>query len=160
MSLSSVRLRGEQVGYEACRLLIRLIAGEKPPQLPILIQLAGVTVRRSSDVIAVSDPAVAQALRLIREHATEPITIEQLLRDVPLSRRALETRFRELLGRSPYAEVMRLRVQKAKQLLAETNLRISEVAEQSGFGELRRLSVVFREKTGFTPSQYREQFRQ
>ncbi len=158
--LSSVRLQGEQVGYEACRLLLRLIEGKAPPKLPILIPPVGVTVRRSSDVIAVSDAAVAQALRLIRERATESMTIASLLRDVPLSRRVLETRFRELLGRSPYAEVMRLRVQWAKQLLTETNLRVSEVAEQSGFGELRRLSVVFRAKTGLTPSEYRAQFRQ
>ena len=72
--LSSVDINGEQIGYEAARLVDRMIHGAKPPSKPILIAPRRVVIRQSSDSIAIDDPDIAAAMRFIRDHAGEPIT--------------------------------------------------------------------------------------
>jgi LacI family transcriptional regulator len=157
---SSVELQIEKIGYEAARLLAGMMDGEQPPAEPVLIQPKGVVVRQSSDLMAVNDAAVARALRLIRENALKQIDIGQIVLKVGISRRLLEMRFRAATGRSPYAEVVRLRVEKAKSLLATGDLPVSEVAEASGFGQAKQLHAIFTRETGMAPSLYRRLYRQ
>lgn len=157
--LSSIRSGAEKVGYEGARLLDRLLQGRRPPRRPLLVPPLGVVTRRSSDMLAVADPAVANALRFIREHAFEPIRPADVLRSVAVSRRMMEIRFRGVVGRSIGSEILRVRLERAKRLLAERHLTIGEVAEASGFPEPRYLSVWFRKVEGLTPREYRERFR-
>ncbi|MCX7014652.1 MAG: substrate-binding domain-containing protein [Candidatus Sumerlaeota bacterium] len=107
-SLSSIPLNVERQGYEAAALLHRLMRGKRPRRDLILIPPEPAVTRQSSDALAIEDSAVVQAVRFIREHAAEPIHIEDVLRHVGLRRRTLERRFREALGRSPAAEIVRV----------------------------------------------------
>ena len=102
---------------------------------------------------------VAAALRFIRERASEPIRVEHVLRDVPISRRSLEMRFRRVVGRSLHAEILRTRLDRVKALLRETDLPIPEVAGLSGFGSASYLGMVFHREVGMTPSRYRTHVR-
>ncbi|MBI3855639.1 MAG: XylR family transcriptional regulator [Planctomycetes bacterium] len=88
--LSSVAFNPERVGYEAAELLDRLMAGRSAPREPLLVPPLGVSTRQSTDILAIDDPGVAKAIHYIRRHAFEGITVEDVLREVPLSRRALE----------------------------------------------------------------------
>jgi LacI family transcriptional regulator len=119
----------------------------------------GVIVRQSSDLVAVPDPQVSAALRFIRDQADRPIRVRDVLRQVPVARRALERRFRKWLQRSISEEIRRVHLERSRQLLSQTDLPLSAVARQSGFGDGRQLSVVFRRETGLTPSAYRRRFR-
>jgi LacI family transcriptional regulator len=157
--LSCVDHSAERVGREAAALLGRLLAGAPPPPRPILIPPAGVIPRRSTDALAIEDRAVADALQFIRASVHEPIGVDDLLDVVPCSRRLLELRFLRILGRSPAAVIRRVHVEHAMDLLARTDLPISEVAATSGFNHTEVLNRIFRREVGVTPGAYRRQFR-
>jgi LacI family transcriptional regulator len=157
--LSSIAIPLHRVGYEAAALLDRLLAGEPAPAAPVLLPPVGVVERRSTDVLGIRDEDVRSAVRFIREHVADGINVEDVLRQVPLSRRALEYRFREALDRTPLEEIQRARVARAKQLLAGTELGMRAVALRSGFANAERLAVVFHQEAGLTPTGYRRQFR-
>jgi LacI family transcriptional regulator len=156
--ISSVSVPVPALGYEAAKLLDSLMAGEARPQRLELPPL-GVVTRQSTDPAAVADAALATALRFIRNHATERIRVEDIASATELSRSSLERRFRAVLGRGPLAELLRERVDRAKHLLAETDLTVKEVARLVGFHDTRHLSVTFRQKVGVGPAKYRLRFR-
>lgn len=158
-SLSSVMVPAEQIGFVAAGLLKRLLAGTKPPKRPILLPPPGLITRQSSEMLAIDDPEVAAALRFLRNHSHVPVRVKDILREVPVSRRALERRFHELLQRGLGEEIRRVHVERAKQLLATTEWAMAEVAEQAGFSSQQQLSRVFRRETGMTPGAYRRKMR-
>jgi LacI family transcriptional regulator len=102
---------------------------------------------------------VAQAMDFIRNQVHEGISVDDVLRVVPLSRRALEMRFRSALGRSPAEEIRRVRIERAKRLLVETDAGMAGVARASGFSSANQLCETFRREAGVSPTQYRRQFR-
>jgi LacI family transcriptional regulator len=102
------------------------------------------------------DREVAMSLRYIREHASERIRVSDVLAAVPMSRRALETGFRRVLGRSPNEEILRVHVERAKMLLTTTNMAMPWVADQSGFATPDYMAFVFQRATGMKPLQYRK----
>ena len=157
--LSSIDVNPERIGYQAAELLDRMMAGEPAVREPVLLPPRAVVLRQSTDLLAVDDPAIASALRFIREHACEGILVDDLLGQVALSRSALERRFHALVGRSPKAEISRCQLERAKQLLSETHLSIDVVAARSGYRDARYLCDVFSRKVGTTPGTYREQTR-
>jgi len=158
-SLSSVMVPAEQIGFEAAALLKRLLAGAKPAKKPLLLPPPGLITRQSSEMLAIDDPEVAAALRFVRNHSHVPVRVKDVLRDVPVSRRALERRFHELLQRGLGEEIRRVHVERAKQLLATTERAMAEVADQAGFSSQQQLSRVFRRETGMTPGTYRRKMR-
>jgi LacI family transcriptional regulator len=155
--LSSIVPNSERIGYEAAALLDRMMAGKKPPPAPVIVPPAGIVTRRSTEVLAMDDRHIASAVRFIREHACEGINVSDVLRAVPLSRSALERRFAATLGHSPKEEILRVRLNRAKQLLAETDFPLSLVAEKIGLEHAEYLNVIFKKKTGITPGRFRDQ---
>lgn len=158
-SQSSVALPGERIGYEAALLLDRWLSGSLPKRTSVVLPPIGVVVRQSSDLIAVPDPQVSAALRFIQAHASRGIRVTDVLREVPVARRALERRFRKWLQRSISEEIRRVRVERCKQLLSGTDLAIGTVAAMAGFHDGRQLSIRFGQATGMTPSAFRRRFR-
>ncbi len=158
-SLSSIALPGGRVGYKAAALLDRLMAGAAPPKQPLLLPPLGVIARRSTDIVAATDPEVVAAVRFIREQGHRTLTAKEVLRSVPISRRSLERRFRRELGRTLLDEIHRVHVERARSLLADTDLPMPVVASRSGFSDAKQLSIRFRQSTGVTPTTYRRKFR-
>ncbi|MCC7334321.1 MAG: DNA-binding transcriptional regulator [Pirellulaceae bacterium] len=157
--LSSVVVPAVQIGYEAASLLDRLLAGEKPPDAPILIPPSGIATRRSTEVLAIDDVEVIAAVRFIREHAHLPIDVSDVLREVALGRRTLERRCLAALGWGLAEEIRRAHRERACRLLARTDLSIDSVAQQAGYSGFRHMSVDFRRKFNMTPTAYRRQMR-
>lgn len=153
--LSSVILNPRRVGWEGAALLALMMKGEVIKPTAHMIPPVGVKTRQSSDILAVADRKVAEALRYIREHACEGISVSDLLRRVPMARRSLETRFRKLLGRTPREEILRVQLNRVKQLLTATKLPVWEIADRTGF-EPDYLSGVFKRQIGMSPSEYRK----
>lgn len=154
-SLSSVALPGERIGYEAAALLDRLMRGKGRCRKTTVLPPIGLVVRQSSNLLAIDDADVAAALRFIHDHAHRPLRIADVLREVAVSRRGLERRFRRTLKRTLGEEIRRVHVERAKDLLAGAELPIAHVAVQAGFSDHKQLCVVFRQETGHTPSSYR-----
>jgi LacI family transcriptional regulator len=132
-----------------------MMSGEHVPPVGHFIDPIGVETRQSTDVLAIEDRDVASALRYIRENAWYGMNVADILREVPISRRVLESRFRKILGRTPHQEIQRLRTERVKHLLAETDMPLAEIAKRSGFEHVEYLSFAFKRETGQTPSDFR-----
>lgn len=154
--LSSVQLNAERIGYEAAALLDRMLQGHRSPKPETLFQPIGVISRDSTAELAVSDPDLAAALRFIREHYTEGIGVEAVSAHVSMSRSSLQRRFATFLHRSPHDEIVRVRIQRVRELLISTDLCLERIAELAGFAYLETMCKQFKEKTGYTPGQFRK----
>jgi LacI family transcriptional regulator len=153
--LSSVIINDEQRGYQAAALLDQLMSGGPPPTAPVYVEPAGVVTRASSDILAIDDPTIAAALRFVRDHACEGIGVSHVVRAVPLSRTMLERRFRKAVGHSINDEMVRVRLNRAIEMLSSTNLELKVIAYKAGFGSPSYMGAVFRERLGRTPGSYR-----
>jgi len=154
--LSSVDLSADRVGYEAAAMLDRLMRGKKVDS-PVVLRPSGVVARPSTDVTPVDDADVMAALRFIRQRACDDIDVDDVAAGTALSRRTMERRFGQLLGRTPREEIVRVRIQRAKQLLTDTNWSVDQVAGKAGFQHSSYMSMLFKKQTGLTPGQYRRQ---
>jgi LacI family transcriptional regulator len=154
-TLSSVDSRPARIGYEAAALLDRILGGDTAPA-ETRIEPAGVIARQSTDMLAVADPLVAEAVRRVRAGATTGAPLDALLAEIPMSRSTIERRFKETIGRTPGAEVRRIRVERARQLLLETSLPLKQVARRSGFSTARHMSEAFRRDLDARPTDYRK----
>lgn len=155
--MSSVVLNPRRGGWEAAALLLLMMRGEKIPATAHLIPPVDIAIRQSSDVLAVDDPQIARALRYIREHACERIGVADVLQHCPMARRTLELRFKKLLGRTPRQEIVRVQINRVKELLVGTELPVAEIADRAGF-DPEYMSVVFRQETQQTPSEFRNKY--
>jgi LacI family transcriptional regulator len=155
--LTSVDLNARKIGYEAAALLDQMIRGTSPVHSHVLVPPGRVVVRQSTDVLAIADPVVAQAVHFIREHACDGISVKQVVQSLRISRRSLERRFRQTLGRGPGDELQRLRLQRIQELVRTTDFPLKKIAELTGFRYVESLCGFFRAKAGQTPSQYRRQ---
>ena len=154
--ISAVRLGTERIGFRAAEELDEMMSNPgKRPQDVVQVPPQGVVDRLSTDTLAVMDTALVKALRFIRENPGRPIQVADVARVSGLCRRTLELRFHKLLGRSPAAEIRRLRIDRAIELLQRTNLPIATVAERAGFSSAEYMSSVFRSQLQSTPLQYR-----
>jgi len=153
--LSSVMPNPQRIGYEAAALLNKLMNGDAPRTSVQLIEPIGVVTRQSTDVLAIDDPLVASAVKYIRHHACDGISVVDVLKHVPVSRSILERRFRKYIGRSPQSEIRSVQLKRVKQLLRETDLPLERIAGLSGYDHPEYMSVVFKRELGITPGQYR-----
>lgn len=157
--LSAILVAAEQIGYHAAHLLHQRMQGKAVPEKPTLVPPVNVVLRQSTDTLAVSDPALAKAMAYIRNHAAEPIQVADVALGSGLSRRVLERKFLQILGRSPAFEIRRTHFERARSLLIETDLSIPDVAKASGFGSPEYLAFSFKSETGKTPLEYRKAVR-
>jgi len=154
-TLSSIDVGARHMGYEAAKLLDRMMAGKATKDI-IYVSPSHVVVRQSTDLVAIEDADVAQAVRIIRESACTGIDVAHIAEQVGLSRRGLERRFRQYLGRSPKAEIMRIRIEHAKMLMVQTDQTSESIARKSGFSSLEYFTRVFRRMVGMKPQAYRK----
>jgi LacI family transcriptional regulator len=157
--LSSIVQPFLRIGYEAGRVLDEHIKDPGCPPEQLLLAPLEVHPRASSDLIALGDVDVVAALRLINFHLAEPINVAWIVSQLPVARRSLERKFRKLVGRTILEQIHRARLQRAKDLLAESDLSLEMVAQRSGFVNARWLSDCFRKELKTTPTRFRREFR-
>lgn len=157
VSLSSVDDDLELQGYEAARLLDKMIDGDIPPAKPVFLPPRGIVTRTSTDILAVPHVGLARALRFIWEHYTEQIQVNDLADATNLSRRSLARLFQKHLKRSMGEEITRKRIDRAKELLLTSDFKAWQIAEMSGFSSMEHLSKAFTRVVGQPPSVFREE---
>ncbi len=148
------RLRGEATGFP------HLIAADT---LEILAAVSAAAESESAELIArgpqevftVKDRIVAEAMRLIWQQSHRPMTIDGLARQLPITRRSLERRFRAAVGHGIHDEIVRCRLERAKRLLLATDLSLKEVSSAAGFSNADSLGRAFRRAEGVTPLEFR-----
>ncbi|SMP66808.1 LacI family transcriptional regulator [Neorhodopirellula lusitana] len=155
--LSSVIPAAHKAGQEAARLLDSMMSGIEIDRLEHLMEPLGIATRQSTDVLAIADPDIADAVRFIRDSACEGIDVNDVLQRVALSRRVLETRFKQFVGRTPHQEIVRRRVERIRRYLLETDLTLGQIAQRTGFQNEEYMSVTFRRAMGLPPGRYRRE---
>jgi LacI family transcriptional regulator len=121
-----------------------------------LLPPGDIAVRLSSDIVAVEDPRIARALLYIRQNAIGSISVEDVAREVALSRSALERRMKSMIGRSPGEEINRVRFSLVEKLLIETDFTLEVIAERTGFVYPQYMAEAFRKRSGMTPGEFRK----
>jgi LacI family transcriptional regulator len=153
--LTSINCNYERQGYEAAALLDRLMDGERKPSAPIIVPPRGVTVRRSTDIVAIPDLDTARVLRFMRDHYRECRSIQQIVRELGVPLRRVHDLFRQHVGRSLLQELTRLRVEHAKKLLTDPDLKLEAIGLESGFSNRFHFVRAFRRVAGQTPRAWR-----
>jgi LacI family transcriptional regulator len=158
--LSSIAFNFKRAGYEATKLLDRLISGQEKMQGQcIKIQPTHVESRGSTDILAIDDPDIVQALKYVRKRSSEPLQVEEVANHVCISKRSLQLKFKKVLGKSIHKEIVQAHFEIARALLFDTDLSIDEIALRSGFHYTSNMRRAFKQITGLLPQRYRQQHR-
>ena len=96
------------------------------------------------------------AAEYIRDHYDKPVSIDELLTVVPVSRSYFLRLFRQYIGTTPHNYLLRFRITQAKELLEMTDLPVAQIAERVGFGNECNFSTQFKANAGVTPAVYRK----
>jgi LacI family transcriptional regulator len=157
-SLSSVEPNHYQAGYEAARLLDRLLESGGTGSSRIEVPPIRLHKRASSEANAVQDPSLVKALQFIRAEACNGATVEEVARAAALSRSVLQRRFRAELNQTVLEVIHATKVRRAADLLKFTRLESPEVAERSGYSSPAYFTAAFKRATGWAPIAYRRRF--
>ena len=151
-------------GTSSIDLMLTIIADDHGEELANAVadQLIYSTIRTDQDTqrlsvptrIGVRHPKLSQVIQMMEAHIEEPISPAVLASDVGMSTRQLERPFRRYLNRSPKRYYMELRLQKARNLLMQTDMSVINVALACGFASPSHFSKCYRAHYDTTP--YRE----
>ena len=154
--LTSIEPNTDRLGYEAAAVLAQTMAGEKVSahftQIPPLRLLE----RASTDVIAMDDMEMVQAVRFIRNEVGSGIAVKDVLAHVNRSRTGMEQKFRRWLGTGIHAHIEHRRLERVCRLLQETEYNLDEVARRAGFSTAAHLCRLFKKNFRQTPTQFRK----
>ncbi len=154
--LTSVAPSYMKIGLEAARLMDELLQGKPLENTVVRVPVAGLVERMSTRFLAFDDALVERALSYMHANTNQPYNVQKVVQHCGKSRRTLEMRFIKAVGHSMHEEINRLRVERAKQLLLDTDWTIGRVAEECGFSDTKRLLEVFLRVEGITPKAYRQ----
>ena len=155
--LSSVVPDTYRLGFQGAEMLDGLMNGRaQPPEATVLIPPINVHTRLSTDFLAIDDPELVAALRYIRNSACTGINVDDVVRHCKISRSTLERRFIKYLGIGPKEQLMRVRFERVKSLLRETDHDLLQIAQLTGFRTKAHLITAFQNYAGTTPGQYRQ----
>ncbi len=153
--LSSIDIDIEKGGYEAAEMAARMMADPADPGEDIILKPLSVVTRMSTSIIATKDKEVVRALQYISRNIDRRITVPDILKEVPLSRRLLETRFKKETGHTIYNYISREKVNRLAFLLLNSNETVSQIAARMDEPDTKSLSRRFKEIKGCTPVEYR-----
>jgi LacI family transcriptional regulator len=155
-TLSSIQCNPRPAGYAISAHLDRMMRGERLKKQEYAVEPMQVVTRQSTEWTAIDDQCVARALSFIRLNAANPrLNVPLVTRTIALSRRAAEIRFRQATGRTVREEIEHVRLERVRTLLAETDERMADIADQCGFGSATHLGRIFRQRFGITMRRFR-----
>lgn len=156
-NLTSIRPNTIKTGYEAANFLDNIMSGLSYEPKVNSIDPLEIIERQSTELVVHDDKYLALSLKFIRENSHLAINVQDILDMMPISRRVLENLYRKKIGRTPHEVIIDTKIRKAKQLLIETQLTISQIAEKTGFVNADYFSVVFKKIASITPSEFRKE---
>ena len=156
--LSSIGLDTEKSGYEAARLMQKMIEDPSGRHSDIVVQPTQVTTRVSTDIFASADKYIVDALKYIHDNLDKNLRVNEVLKKVPMSRRSLEKRFVLTTGYPVYEYIYNQRIEKFTQKLLETDMTIFEIALDLGLSDSKNIARQFKQIKGLTPLAYRKKF--
>lgn len=153
--LSSISQAVEKGGYDVAALIDSLMNNPDQEYHDIIVEPTSVITRQSTDIYATSDSYISIILKYIHQNADKKMNVKDLTKLVPLSRRLLEVRFKQVTGQPIYSYLLNLRIERFAQKLLESDIPIVEIAMNIGFMDYKNISRQFKNIKGHTPSEYR-----
>ncbi len=152
--ISAVQMPLRQIGDQTVVMLDDLRHGRAVASR--VLPVNGVLARSSTGMADDDALHLADALQFIQDHGCGGATVDDVLGHLQMvSRTKLYELFEQRVGRSPAAELRRVRLERACRLLCETRLSVSRIATEAGFSHSRHFSTIFRRHMGLTPTEYR-----
>lgn len=102
-----------------------------------------------------SENKVQELIAELSSNSNQPWTLKQMVARCGIGRTRLNTVFQKLTGGTPVEYLTRLRIEQAKMLLRETNIKVTGIAFECGFGTSQYFANIFKRVTGMTPTEYR-----
>ena len=159
-TLSSIKLNFEKHGYEIAKTLFQMVHEKRTWPARIAVEAIGVVERMSTKRKVISDPYIREIVDFISRNYTQEIDISKLTSFIPLSRRAIELKFKkEMYPHTITSYIMQLRLEHFCHLLETSELPISIAADKSGFIDSSNFSTIFKKYKGMTPTEYRKKYR-
>ncbi len=156
--LSSIGLDTEKRGYEAAALMHKMITEGTWDHEDIVVRPTQVVSRVSTDIFASADKYIVDALRYIHENLDKNLKVNEVLKEVPMSRRSLEKRFVMTTGYPVYEYIYNKRIERFTQKLLETDMTIFEIALELGLSDSKNIARQFKQIKGLTPVAYRKKY--
>jgi len=156
--LSSIAQDTEKGGYDAAKLLHHMIEHGTSDFYDIYVKPTQVITRQSTDIYATNDKYIASSLKFIHQNIDKNLQVDDVVKQVPLSRRALEQRFQDITGYPIYKYIFNLRIEKFTQKLLETDMTVFEIALDMGLTDSKNIARQFRQIKGCTPIEYRNKY--
>jgi len=154
-ALTSIDLDFELIGFRAAAKLDEMMNGKDSSKTVEYSPPKGLIPRQSTDSLAVDDPLVANALRFISENGQDRVQVDDVVLASGTNRRTLERKFRASMGCSIAEEISRLRIERSKRLMMETDASFKSLAVDLGFRNADHFCKVFSRIEKMTPSHYR-----
>ncbi len=158
-SLSSIRVDCESIGFKAAELLSNLIhpTGKNFQNLAHqVVSPLNIVERESTRMIVAKDPFVEKALNFIKNRAHKGITVNDIIQEIPISRRSLEQKFLFEMKKTLHQEIIETKLKHSKILLKTTSHSLDIIAQKSGFGSLQRFHTQFKKVESITPGEWRK----
>lgn len=157
--LSSMSLDVEKAGFETAELIMRMRENNHLKPHDVIVHDTVIVERTSTDIFATHNPHVLKALWYIHMNLSHPMSVDDVVAQVPVSRRLLEQEFREETSTSVYEYISRLRMNKLAQLLLMEDESIDTLAVRIGLNDSKNLSRQFKAYKGMTPIEYRKRYK-
>jgi LacI family transcriptional regulator len=158
-TLSSIELDVQNGGYEVGKLLHLFINKKVEPPVDVIIKPIRIVERKSTLKYAVNNKYIEILLNYINENYVYPLSVDELVRIVPYSRRVLERRFKDETGITIYQYIQQVRIDKFAELLIASNLSLVDAATNAGFDDYKNVSRVFSKVKGMSPFQFRKKYK-
>jgi len=156
ISLSSVRVDFDGLGYAAAELLAARMSDRRRKLASVAVESAEVVRRSSSSRLPNVDVRVMRALEYIRRNACGGITPPDVVREMGCSRRLADLRFTEAMGHTILDEIHAVRIERVKELLRKPGQETSAIPALCGYGSLADLCRDFKKRTGQTLHGWRD----
>ncbi|HCF80388.1 MULTISPECIES: helix-turn-helix domain-containing protein, partial [unclassified Proteiniphilum] len=156
--ISSIVTDVEKGGYEAGRLIDRMIKGEIVEPFNIIIRPTRFELRKSTEKYDISNGYISQVVNYIEDNFNTDINIEELTELVPLSRRNLEVKFKEEMGTTIYQFILSCRIDYFAHLLLTTDRTLYDMALEAGFNDCKNISRIFKKHRGCTPVEFQKKY--
>lgn len=154
--LTSIVMDTEQAGFNAAELLDRMMRKKRIIQGVLPVSPLRIIRRASTCVVRYDEPEVDRLIDFINRSVHLPLTVDDVVKNATSSRRTCEKKFKSVTGRTINEEILRCKIKKIKEYLLETDQNINQIAKNMAFSSASYLCRVFREQTGVTCGDFRQ----
>lgn len=157
-SISSIVLTAEKGGYEVAKQMHQSIKMKTNKKFDVIIDPVRIELRQSTERYNIGNKYISEVVDYIRNNLASELSIAVIAREVPLSRRSLEMKFKSEMGISIYQFLLNQRLDNVAYLLQTTNKSLLEISLECGFNDTRTVYRIFKKEKGLTPMEYRNKF--